>query len=163
MTLSLSLSRFLDSQKEGPRKPTEAKPFNFKLDTRFPKERSKNESRDTVETGSSRGRGGGGDGRKGYVSTAEYIFKFQAGTPERFRHKLPGKDQRSYVTLEDMQQSTSSSTNTSSSSTSTSRTVALGGSTLPYTPKLLTKIRARPTLVKSTMEQEEEELEKIRQ
>ena len=124
-------------QSEGPRKTTEAKPFNFCLATRFPKEAEGDEKKD------------------GYVSTAEYVFRFQAGTPERFR-ALPRKPLRTvYATVEDSTLQTSTSTNSSGAGSS--------GLTMPFTPKLLAKNRARPTYVKSSAEIEEEELAKIRQ
>ena len=126
----------LSLQAEGPRKMTEARPFNFRLNSRFPKE-------STTE---------GEENKKGYVSMAEYIFKFQAGTPERFR-SLPRKKLRSVcATVEETSQSSASSGQ-----------AALGGVTMPFTPKLLAKTRARPTLAKSSAELEEEEMAKIKQ
>jgi hypothetical protein len=128
------------SESEGPRKTTEVKPFNFRLATRFPKEPAEGEEK-----------------RDGYVSTAEYVFKFQAGTPERFRSVPPRKPQRSmYATVEETSQS---STSTSSNNSA----APPGGLTVPFTPKLLTRNRARPTHVKSSAEIEEEELARIRQ
>ena len=131
-------------QSEGPRKATEVKPFNFRLATRFPKEPAE-----------------GDEKRDGHVSAAEYVFKFQAGTPERFRSVPPRKPQRSmYVTVE---QTSQSSTSTSSNSSSRAAPPGGGGLTVPFTPKLLTKNRGRPTHVKSSVEMEEEELARIRQ
>lgn len=127
-------------QSEGPRKATEVKPFNFRLASRFPKEAAAE----------------GEEKKDGYVSTAEYIFRFQAGTPERFR-SLPRKPLRGAgVSVEDVLQK-------SSSTSSEGSRAATSSMTMPYTPKLLTKTRARPTQVKSSAELEEEEMAKIRQ
>ena len=114
------------------------KPFTFHIKTRLREASKKREEEEEEE-------------KKEYVPTAEYIFKFHEGIPERFR-SLPWRSLRSV--------STSAADETAQSCKSVS---VCSGVTLPYTPKLQTKDRARPTLVKSSAELEEEELARIRE
>ena len=78
------------------------------------------------------------------MSTAEYIFKFQTETPERFRTLSRKSQHPASAAVDESVQSSKADV------------------TMPYTPKLQTKTRARPTIVRSAAELEEEELSKIR-
>ena len=123
-------------QSEGPRKVTEAKPFNFRLDSRFPSKHPATE---------------GGE-KKNLVPTAEFVFKFQAKTPERFRGLTRKNLHSASACVEEASHTTASSSNSSRA-----------GLTIPCTPKLLTKCRTRPVLAKSSEELEEEQLAHIKQ
>ena len=81
---------------------------------------------------------------EGYISTAEYLFKFQKETPERFWSSKRKTQQTDH-----------------SGSIPHSKAEAM--ITFPQTPNLHTKTRARPTTAKSSAEQEEEEMAKIRE
>ena len=123
-------------QSEGPRKVTEAKPFNFRLDSRFPSKHPATE---------------GGE-KKNLVPTAEFVFKFQAKTPERFRGLTRKNLHSASACVEEASHTTASSSNSSRA-----------GLTIPCTPKLLTKCRTRPVLAKSSEELEEEQLAHMKQ
>ena len=126
-------------QIEIPRKVTKAKPFNFKVDSLLQKREARKREEGEQE--------GEEKKKSDHVPAAEFVFKFHMGSPpERFR-PLPRRSLRSVAN-----ESTNNKTINSSCNV-----------TMPYTPKLQTMSRARPTLIKSTAELEEEEMSKIRE
>ena len=119
------------------KKSTAVKPFIFQLNSRLPAKRDEEKEEETKKKG------------KGYVPTAEYLYKFETATPERFR-TLSRRSLR--PTCAGAEEGTHSSVPASSS-----------GVTMPYTPKLRTLARARPTIIKSAAELEEDEMARIRE
>ena len=115
------------------KKSTAVKPFVFQLDSRLPVKRDDEKEEETKKKG------------KGYVPTAEYLFKFETATPERFR------------TL------SRRSLHPTCAGTHSSMPASSSGVTMPYTPKLHTLARARPTITKSAAALEEEEMARIRE
>ena len=118
-----------------PKKQTAVKPFVFHLDSRLSVRDAKREEREGKEKNPEE-----------YVPTAEYVFKFQTKTPERFRTT----SRRSHLPVPASADETARS--------SQIETIQ----TFPQTPNLQTKARARPTTVKSSTELEEEELAQLR-